>query len=128
MNYLKGRINRATFWLSVGMLVLLIVLIRVFAPSSAHISEVVLMFLAIPRLHDIGRTGWWVLAAFGIEIAAIIVGFVVVPQHALAVAGGVTLLIFGLMTWLGAIPGNTGPNRYGDQPPPGLQWGRTTNV
>jgi uncharacterized membrane protein YhaH (DUF805 family) len=117
---MNGRANRATYWLVVGIMAMLMVVVGVIAPGSAHISELALIFLAIPRLHDIGRKGWWVLAALGLEI-----GLMFVPTSSFSVLGGsIAFVIFALVALLGAIPGNVGPNRFGDPPPPGLHFYR----
>src|SRR5450432_3628944 len=106
MNFLKGRTNRAGYWVGLATIVVLVALLMRFAPSDAHVSEAVLVILAIPRLHDIGRTGWWVLAGIGVEVAGLVVVFLVLPPPLfLGGAGVVTLVILALMVWLGAIPG-----------------------
>src|SRR4051794_17935802 len=95
-----GRTNRATYWVSAAVVVGLMVAIALIAPSQAKISEVVLVILAVPRLHDIGRTGWWVMAGVAFELVGLMVALLVL--HSLAAAGLVSLGIFGLMAWLGA--------------------------
>lgn len=125
MNFLKGRANRASYWVGLATLVVLMAILMVVAPSSAHIQEIVLIYLAVPRLHDIGRTGWWAAAVLGLEIALTVVAFVTLPEEqALSVTGVMGLAIFGLMVWLGSIPGEPAPNRFGDPPARGLQFRR----
>jgi uncharacterized membrane protein YhaH (DUF805 family) len=119
----KGRTNRATYWLSAAIVAALLLAIALIAPSQVKISEVVLVILAVPRLHDIGRTGWWVMAGVALEVVGLIVALFVL--NSLAATGLVSLGVLGLMAWLGAIPGEDGPNRFGPKPGPGLSFGRS---
>jgi len=101
----RGRISRQRFWLwGVGAmlglgLVLhgLLAVARVRMAVAEHVVNVVLLWpglaIAIKRLHDRDRAGWWVL--FGL-----------VP-----VVGWLWLLLTG-----GFLRGTPGANRYG--PPP----------
>ncbi len=61
----------------------LIVLLAVFLPSIA---------VSVRRLHDTGRSGWWLLLVF------------------LPIIGGLVLLIFFVLE------GHKGPNEYGPDP------------
>ncbi len=70
------------------------------------------------RLHDVGRTGWWaagVLIAF--ELVAVLALFKSIP---LEVAGGVYIVVLGLVILLGAVPGTPGPNKFGNPPRRGV--------
>src|SRR5215204_881364 len=58
LGFLKGRMNRATYWLGLAVGLAVFALLRIFM-KDASINEVVLLILAIPRLHDTGRSGWW---------------------------------------------------------------------
>ena len=56
--YLKGRTNRATFWLLYAVVVALYGGVAVIAGKPPGMAEFVLILLAVPRLHDIDATGW----------------------------------------------------------------------
>src|ERR1700760_703105 len=96
--FYKGRVNRATYWLTLAMLAALstVVALLGFKPT---ISEIVLLIVAVPRLHDLGRSGWWALAGIGVEIGGLVVG--VLTNELLIISAAVTLLVVGLMLWLG---------------------------
>lgn len=100
----SGRARRKEYWmytLFVGIIYVVLSVLSVATKSSAFSILLVIFWLAIllpslgvgvRRLHDTGRSGWWLL--FGI-----------VP-----LVGGITLLVF---TCLDSEPG---PNKYGPNP------------
>lgn len=100
----SGRARRKEYWmytLFVGIIYVVLSVLSVATKSSAFSILLIIFWLAIllpslgvgvRRLHDTGRSGWWLL--FGI-----------VP-----LVGGITLLVF---TCLDSEPG---PNKYGPNP------------
>jgi uncharacterized membrane protein YhaH (DUF805 family) len=58
------------------------------------------------RLHDIGMSAWWIIAAWGI--------LVLIAYFVSRSAGQ----LFSLITWMvvGVIPGAQGANRFGPEP------------
>ncbi|MBO4254267.1 DUF805 domain-containing protein [Streptomyces griseorubiginosus] len=100
----NGRARRKEYWmytLFVGIIYVVLSVLSVATKSSAFSILLVIFWLAIllpslavgvRRLHDTGRSGWWLL--FGI-----------VP-----LVGGITLLVF---TCLDSEPGQ---NKYGPNP------------
>ena len=80
--------------------------------------------VAVRRLHDTNRTGWWVLAPLAPYVLMIIAGTMVAasPDSA-AVAGGIALVSMVAMLVLVIVllvfyflEGTKGPNRYGPDP------------
>lgn len=122
-----GRINRTTYWALVAMIVAITVIARLLIGDTARVSEVVLLWIAVPRLHDIGRSGWWAGGVLGIEVAGVIVTLVTQPSLAgVQLAAGIFVLLLGvLMIVLGCLPGEPEANDYGDAPPPGFGSSRT---
>ena len=113
----KGRMNRTLYWFGVALIVALYAALRFF-DQKASVSEVVLAFICIPRLHDFGRTGWYFLLPIGVEIAAV-VGMFVFHETGLSLAiGGLMFIVFIVV--VGLIPGQQMSNRFGDQPRPWL--------
>ena len=67
----------------VGLIIAILFALGIFIPSLA---------VQVRRMHDQGRSGWWILLGF-------------IPY-----LGGLIMLVFML------IPGNKGPNQYGPDP------------
>jgi len=120
MGGFKGRMNRAWFGLGLGAVILFLVAINSFSGKPASISEVVLIFLAVPRLHDIGKSGWFVLIGVAVEIGGIALGSFFPLEQMRGILVLTTLALFGLMVWLAFIRGEPGPNRWGKAPEQGL--------
>jgi uncharacterized membrane protein YhaH (DUF805 family) len=89
------------------------------------VSEVALVFLCVPKLHDIGRSGWFVLIGVALELAGLVIGFSFFSlETAKAVTGVAVLAMAGLLVWLGTVRGDPNANRWGDPPPSGIQFRR----
>ena len=125
-----GRINRTTYWVIVAVIVALSVVWRLVVGDTARISEVVLLGIAVPRLHDIGRSGWWAGGVLGIELAGVILVLAMqVPLAGAQLAAGLFgLLVIVLMIVLGCLPGEAEANAYGDAPPPGFGSSRSRSI
>ena len=136
----RGRCNRQGFLaLALVLLALQTVAGIILAVNGKPIDGPLAMTLNAPlmwvgamavlkRLHDMGRSGWWVLASF----VGWIVGAVVVATVATMVLGQqnmqmgsvgfwivfamITLPAFGGLLYLHAAPGDATANQYGDVP------------
>ncbi|TCT02974.1 DUF805 domain-containing protein [Aquabacter spiritensis] len=104
----SGRTSRSGYWLFVLILILIelvaavldVVLLGYAIEHGGPISGIVHLIhfipalaIAVRRLHDIDRTGWWLLLY-------------------LTVIGGLVVLIFHIL------PGTRGANRFGRDPYP----------
>jgi uncharacterized membrane protein YhaH (DUF805 family) len=124
---LKGRMNRAGYWLCVAIIAVLYFAMNFVFRTRTPISEVVLIFLCVPRLHDIGRSGWLVLIPLALEVGGAIAAFSSLPPGTgLAVMGVIVLLIAGLIIWLGCVRGDQSANRFGEAPSPGIEFKRAS--
>jgi hypothetical protein len=86
-------------------------------------NEIILVLLAVPRLHDIGKSGWWAGGVFLAEIVLATVAALLLPaQFAMMPLAIFVVIVFGLLIWLGTIPGQPGANKYGE--PPRFGWRR----
>jgi uncharacterized membrane protein YhaH (DUF805 family) len=129
MKAFSGRINRKTYWAMIALSALLLTGFALMFKSQIHIQEVVLALLCIPRLHDIGKSGWLFLWGIGAEIVGIILSFTFLPTGAVTIGLGLaTLAIAGLVIWLGCIPGQKISNRFGEPTQAGIQWKRSPSV
>lgn len=140
----RGRCNRQGFLaLAIVLLAVQVASGIVFAALGLPLNGTAMLVLNVPlfwiggvavlkRLHDIGRTGWWIPAAATFWFvgclmlstgAALIVG----PERMAAaiehktllfwlIFAAVTLPAFGGLTWVHTAAGETTANRYGDVP------------
>jgi uncharacterized membrane protein YhaH (DUF805 family) len=124
--WLQGRTNRAQYWLTLlAVAVIYAAFIALSGSSRGSVSEIVLIFVCVPRLHDLGATGWIAVIPFGLEIVCAIIAFVLLPvDQATTALGVVALVLLILLIVLGALPGQPGANRFGPQPRRGISFGR----
>jgi uncharacterized membrane protein YhaH (DUF805 family) len=127
MFFRYGRINRPTYFLMLSVIVASYVALLAFLEEPPRVLEICLLLIGVPRLHDIGKSGWW---AAGTILAEFIVIFGALPfaisanqtDIILTVGGVFVFVLLGLMIWLGCVPGQQTPNAYGDPPPSGLSF------
>lgn len=121
MDFIRGRINRATYLALLGIFAALMVAVSLLAARPVGVLEVLLIVICIPRLHDIGRSGWWTLVGLGIELAGLVVVLALVPRdYVNAASWSPTLAVFGLLIWLGCLRGDPQSNRFGLPPRGGV--------
>ena len=114
---MRGRFNRATYWLCLCIIVGAVVIMAEFGIRPPRIGEAMLVLMCVPRLHDLGKSGWWVLIPIGIELTAIVVAIAVFStEGAYVVFSAVFLAVAGFIVVLGLIPGQPTANRFGDPP------------
>ncbi len=119
MSFLKQRINRATYWLFIALIMAFSFLISFINSAGGGMWAAVAM-VYILRLHDLGRTGKWVLLVFAAQVAAAIA---VIALHASLHPIGlglVTLASLAFTIWLGCLKGQPHANQYGQPPGPGI--------
>ena len=125
---LHGRMNRATYWLLLVVVVLFFAVVVTLGKRPPGIAEALVVLLGVPRLHDIDRSGWWITILFGLEIISIAIAFITLPvQDVLVIGGFVAIGLLIAMMILGCIPGQVGPNAYGEQPASGVSFGRASS-
>jgi uncharacterized membrane protein YhaH (DUF805 family) len=121
-----GRINRPTYFLALVILTVIWTLMGIFQVRGP--GEFLILMLTIPRLHDIGKSGWW--AAGGILAVTVIalIGAFTLPgilhdDDLVGAAGGVlVLVVMAVFVGLGCVRGQDGVNKYGEPPPPGVSF------
>jgi len=144
-----GRINRAKWWLTVLIYIIISVVAAIIAASVGEtVGNLVTLAAIIPqlwiylaggvkRLHDLNRTGAWLVVFILGPIILVILFFVIVGMDVLVaianqnldaatiarvgITGGIVgLLVFILgvwaLIWLGCLRGTVGPNQYGPDP------------
>lgn len=121
MRFWSGRINRTTYWAAFAAVVGLIIGVRLLGFES-RVFELLLGIVCIPRMHDMGWSGRWML----LPLAALVVGSIWAgaslsdPAQVLIVAYTVTAMVLALMVWLGCLKGQADWNEYGNPPPDGI--------
>ena len=139
----EGRLRRSHFW--IGFLIIFGAnVVLGWIPILGWLISLALIWpnlaISVKRLHDMGRTGWLVVAPYLISFALLIAGMVIMfggmaaggmapdyyednPAAALAVMGpafGVFLLSFlvglAFILWIGLTDSQPGDNRFGPNP------------
>jgi uncharacterized membrane protein YhaH (DUF805 family) len=114
---MRGRMNRATYWLCLSIILAVVAVMSLFGIRPPRIGEAMLILMCVPRLHDLGKSGWWILIPIGVELVTIITAVAVLsPEDASIVFGAVFLAITGAIVVLGLMPGQPHANRFGDPP------------
>ena len=114
---MRGRINRGEYWLALGIIVAFLIVVSVLGVRPPQVVELMLIFLCVPRLHDLGKSGWWVCIPLAIELVGAVAAFASFSvDEAYVVFGGVMLVVVGCVVVLGLIPGQPNANRFGDPP------------
>src|ERR1700733_11081035 len=90
----RGRINRATYWVCLAVIAALFAAIIAFTDKRVPYGEIVLIVLCVPRLHEVGRSGWWVGGVLIAEIVIVVAALASLPEdQALMAVGLFSLLI-----------------------------------
>lgn len=92
-------------------------------------TEVIAAFIVIPRLHDIGLSGWWFLPLIVGEILVAVFGYNLGGIDGVLIAAGIYMLfVLALLAVLGLMPGQPVANKWGEPPEPGIIWKRPKTV
>jgi uncharacterized membrane protein YhaH (DUF805 family) len=134
-----GRINRAKFWLAVLVYVIVDILTALIQYAADTVGTIISVIagiaifisgiaVAIKRLHDRDKAGWWLLIFYFAPSILIGIGFLLGVTAAMDGSfgsGGVGAIIFWIAgiavgIWafveLGCLRGTIGPNSYGPDP------------
>lgn len=83
--------------------------------------------VSVRRLHDIDRTGWWILLPIGFYLVGAVLAVAGIAQAATGGGGfgmagvgmvlsGISLILWILLLVWYCMPGTAGPNRFGEDP------------
>ncbi len=125
MRALNYRMNRLTYSVLLASFVVVVTIILQFTDRPGP-TEVLAAFIVVPRLHDIGRSGWWYVALVACEFAAIAIGWQGGTDGILIAGGVFMLLALVVLTVLAFIPGEPQENRWGLPPEFGFHLRRDT--
>ena len=113
--WLRGRAGRLEYWVWITVIVAWAALFVVANDElPQRVLATVLWLQLIRRLHDFGRTGWWIAAFPFVEIVRTVLAdrFGEAAWPVLLV----TSMMLGGFILIGAIPGSSGGNRFGSPP------------
>ena len=131
----SGRINRARFW--IGTILLVVAWIAAWTLFSwmfmqagplipvygfGIVAGAVILWgqlgICIKRLHDRGRSGWWLLIFWALPAAVNYVGQGFTEEDSLRIAAAVVIGAIGLWSLIefGFLRGVKGSNNYGPDP------------
>jgi len=118
--------NRPTYWLYFILIMLTITAFVLLGRPLKGGMELMMVVIGIPRLHDVGRSGWIVGGVIVAEVAIIFGAlFAGASTDTLRITAGVVFLaVAALGIWLGLISGDPETNRWGERPQPGLRFGK----
>jgi uncharacterized membrane protein YhaH (DUF805 family) len=100
----SGRARRTEYWMYTlfNFIIAMVLFVLDVATKTGFFAALIVLYelavllptlaVLVRRLHDIGQSGWWILIS--------LVPFI----------GSIVLLVFTVL------PGNQGPNKYGDDP------------
>ena len=129
----SGRASRSEYW----WFFLFTLVVRIVTFWIPFVGTIIALALLLPnlsvtarRLHDINRTGWWMLMPLGLGLAGIIVGAIFGAATAgddewgfilvilLGTAGGLVGFVVGYLVLLYFLiqSSDPAPNRYGPSP------------
>ena len=113
-----ARMNRKVFLIASGILLALSVGLSLLPLSGRGYGSAFSLFfirLYAARLHDLGRSGWWQVALYAVQIVG---GFVIIAVGGSVVIALATVVLIQLVFTivLGAMPGQPEANRFGPAP------------
>ncbi|WP_293407667.1 DUF805 domain-containing protein [Phenylobacterium sp.] len=112
--FLKGRAGRKEYWFYFGMLCIVGFLLSLIIGDIGSSISIAFAIVQIRRLHDFGRSGWWLLPVLLMPVCLPLVAL------QLGLLGDTLLVTLALYLaayiWMGVRKGDAGDNRFG--PPP----------
>jgi uncharacterized membrane protein YhaH (DUF805 family) len=75
-----------------------------------------LIVVAVKRLHDRNKSGWWLAILYGVPFVLDSGAYGVVSDHPLYLTAPATLINLWALIELGFLRGSRGPNRFGEDP------------
>lgn len=124
-----GRISRTSYWIAwLAQIIVSILLVPIFMllgwiPLLPIVLMLIVWLLMLnasiavgrKRLHDRGKSGWWLLVFLGVPIV-----LEVLQRWVIRDVAGLELVTLAIFVWmiveLGCLQGTVGPNAYGPDP------------
>lgn len=127
----KGRIDRTTFWTVQFLLAIFEACLQATATLLPLEPILILLLLALiaswvvgvlnlaKRLHDLGRSGWWMLVPFAIDLLVVSLAVVKFGRGSNGAFASESLGLLAPLAFIvatGLLKGNPGSNRFGEPP------------
>ena len=118
----KHRMNRTTYWVCLALLAVWALFAAfVLHKTGGFIDEFVVAAVCVPRLHDMGKSGWIVGAVLVGYLAFVLIMATSLNADLISASAGIVAIGMAfVLVYLGLTPGDPGENRYGEQPSPGI--------
>jgi len=119
-----GRIGRGAFWIGFAIVMVLSLVMNMTPGLVGHLLGFVLLWPQVcihaKRLHDMGRTAWWMLVPAIVLVVCGVASYALVfsetgggsPASVAPLAVAVVCAV-GFLLWVGLTPGSTQTNRFG---------------
>lgn len=111
-----GRMGRRRYWTWMAIILLGSVVFAAMGRAMVGaLATTLWLGAAIPRLHDIGRSGWWAAGVLVFIGSAVAAAATVGPLMVACMAFLGVVLELVLIVWLGVAEPEPGRNRWGPQ-------------
>jgi uncharacterized membrane protein YhaH (DUF805 family) len=128
----KGRLGRGMYWFALGITASIYLCVWIYLSINllAHnaMNGVILGSLFVARLHDMGKSGWFVLFLGVPLLFAAMIGHFLSPESQNAIAVLMLSAIAGFVILLGTVRSDPKPNRWGEPPDLGLALRRSLHA
>jgi uncharacterized membrane protein YhaH (DUF805 family) len=119
LGWFRGRAGRREYWMQI-LLLFIISYGLGFVPPAPRLwltllLTLMLMFIQVRRVHDLGRSGWWAVAATVVP-AVLIVPVMRVASLGVTMVTAIFLELILLLA-IGVPPGDADDNLFGPPPP-----------
>lgn len=111
-----GRMGRRRYWTWTALILVGSVVLAGLGRATVGVLATILwLCVAIPRLHDIGRSGWWATGVLVFIGSAVAAATTVGPLMVACMAFLGVVLELVLIVWLGVAEPEPGHNRWSPQ-------------
>jgi uncharacterized membrane protein YhaH (DUF805 family) len=109
-----GRMGRRRYWAWVGAVIVgSTVLAAATRAQAGGLATATWLCAGVPRLHDLGRSGWWAAGVLAFIAGALAAATLVGPLMVAAMSYLSVLLELALVIWLGLADPDPCENRWG---------------
>lgn len=119
LGWFRGRAGRREYWMQILALFIISYGLGFLPPAPrlwlTLVLTLMLMFVQVRRVHDLGRSGWWAVAATVVP-AVLIIPVMRVASLGVTMVTAIFLELILLLA-IGVPPGDADDNPFGPPPP-----------